>query len=276
MRIRNSEKTSGSSVTGNTERGAGFRRRHRVGEHVQGRIIRVEPGDMAWVAFDGEPLLTNIPNCPPPGTVLGFLVLQLHPEITLKSAPRQNGQGRGLSGGIQDFYAARAAYEAELDGRDTLPAGHDAYHAALDPLLAKLLGQVESAVDDVNANLAGASTPRTERLSYVPWIAPDARETEMVTALPEEGLGRAILGMRLPPCGAVQIRAMLRPPLLRCRVYAEHPESAARLAPLLARAVPCPTGEWSLECHGAEMMPKRYRGGLLAELLAPLFASLSI
>ncbi len=231
---------------------------------------------MAWVAFDGEPLLTNIPNCPPPGSVLSFQVLQLHPEITLKSAPRQNGQGRGLSGGVQDFYAARAAYEAELDGRDTLPAGRDAYHAALDPLLAKLLEQVESAVDEVNANLASASPSRTERLSYVPWIAPDARETELVTALPDEGLGRAVLGLRLPPCGAVQIRAMLRPPLLRCRVYAEHPEIAARLAPLLARAVPCPTGEWNLECHGAELMPKRHRGGLLAELLSPLFASLSI
>ncbi|MGE4293493.1 MAG: hypothetical protein AB7E32_14945, partial [Desulfovibrio sp.] len=221
MRIRDTGKSDTPSLSGNSDRGASFRRLHRVGEHVTGRVLRVENGDMAWVSFDGEPLLTHIPHCPRPGSLLTFLVLQIHPEITLRQALNHQGRGGGVSSGIQEFYAARAAYEAALDSRDPLPVGQKAYLAALDAPLIELLQRVLDATAAINAALEQANRP--ECLAYPPWLAPRAREMELLTALPEQGLGRAVFGLRLAANGAVQIRAMLRPPLLRCRVYAEQP-----------------------------------------------------
>lgn len=305
MRIRTTGKSYAASDSTETNRGAAFRRRHRVGDFISGRVIRVERGDMAWVSFEGEPLLTSIPNSPQPGTVLSFQIQQLLPEIVLKEAPSHHrGSGAGLPSTVQNFYAARAAFEAALDAASSenktiidpantestrpdttkdptmLPVGKREYLAALSPELTTLFNRVQDTVEAINTLLSRANPERLERLAYPPWLAPRAREMELLTippaAPPKTGLGKAVLGLRLPPFGVVQIRAMLRPPLIRCRVYAEHPNGATRLAALLLEALPFPDDEWDLQCHGADSLPKRYRGGLPAELLSPLSATFSL
>lgn len=284
MRIRSTGSSAGRSVGSGADRGAAFRRLHRPGEYVTGRVLRLENETMAWVAFDGEPLLTTLANCPPPGSQLTFLVQQTHPEIMLKEAPFRHGGSTGsLPDALQSFHAARSAFEALQDGRDPLPAGRAAFLAALkadsDTELGSALDRVQAAAETINAALAASgpgTQPRGERLFYPPWIAPRGRQLELLADLPADGLGRAVLGLRLPDFGMVQIRAMLRPPLLRCRVYAEAAQNAARLAPLLAAALPRPDAPWDMECLGAEPLPRRYRGGLLAELLAPRAASFTL
>lgn len=269
MRLPRLSHSTRSSAAGNSERSAAFRRRHRQGDLVSGRVVRDAGNGMAWIAFDGEPLLTNIGNCPAPGTVLNFEILQLQPEIRLREAPnRKKGRGNGLAVLVQDFFTSRAAFESALDSLDmVLPADQEHFLSVLPPDVHALWERVNQCVQAINSQIANK---REERLSYPPWLAPRSRELELLCTPPDQIWGHAVLGLRLAPFGVVQIRAVLHPPQMRCRVYADQPKNARKLAPLMLAAVPCPQGEWDLTCGAAEKLPKRHRGGLPAELLAPM------
>lgn len=254
--------------SGDQRRGTRFRRRHTPGDLVAGRVVRNAGEGMAWVDFEGEALLTNMSPCPAPGTMLTFEVLRTHPEIQLREARGAANTASGLSRQIHDFFAARSAFEARLaQGDHTTGTDQASFLQALPPGATELYARVNDCVRNINDIIR---EQRSDRLSYPPWLAPHARELELLCTPPDAAWGHAVLGLRTARFGAVQIRAVLRSPQLRCRVYAEHPQGAERLVPLLVVALPRSETSWEVESGRAERLPKRHRGGLPAELLAPI------
>ncbi|MEF2145005.1 MAG: hypothetical protein V3573_06130 [Desulfovibrionaceae bacterium] len=266
MRIRGTGSTNSSSTGPDNARATAFRKSHQIGQTVQGRVLRHAGSGLAWVNFGSVPLLAQIGSTPPVGARLTFQVQQLYPDIILKEYTAQGGAATGLGKAVQDFHTARAAFEAGLDALPPLPQGEKRFRSALSQQLGENLAQAEQCLALVNACLAGKDS---RQLSYLPWLLPEARENELlIWKKTDASMSEAVLGFRLEPFGALQFRAMLRSPLLRYRIYADRPQGAERLGPLLQKGLGL--HEWDMACLGSEVLPKRFRGGLLAELLAPL------
>lgn len=93
MRIRG----QGSSSTGfggqrqDSERSERFRRGHRAGQKVQGRIVEWEAPGLAWVEIDGQRLLAQVSQDSELGLIRRFLILKLSPEIVLKEITKRTG-----------------------------------------------------------------------------------------------------------------------------------------------------------------------------------------
>lgn len=77
-----------------SERSERFRRGHRVGQKVQGRIVEWENQELAWVEIDGQRLLAQVNHDSALGLTRQFLVLKLSPEIVLKEI---TGRAKGLN-----------------------------------------------------------------------------------------------------------------------------------------------------------------------------------
>ncbi|WP_018123994.1 hypothetical protein [Desulfovibrio oxyclinae] len=174
MRIRGGGRYSGDR----TSRSESFKRSHRVGQKVRGRILRWEDEDLAWVNIDGDPLLANIPSGPAPGSVLAFKVISLNPQIHLQAL--HGGGGGNLAPaltGVMGFTKARQTFEslirphaASLQDQPLAERILTLTELLRTPEIGEAHARVQTAVDGINT--LGAD--RT--LSYTPLLLPTARE----------------------------------------------------------------------------------------------------
>ena len=273
MRIRRDRSggPSGPDRRSHEERARAFRKSHQVGAVVRGRLTGWEAQGLAWVRIDGQPLLARLPAETPVGAKLVFAITALTPEIVLKLLPGQGG-GSGLADLTAEFVAARAAFESAAAGPSgPLPgtAERSAWRAdmAEDPGRLELLARTLARLDRLNQVL-----PANARLSYPAWLAPWARDLELLTRrtrTPDEPdfLDLLLTGSR-PGCGAFQVRLLAKGQRASVRVLAEHKDALAPQAEALARAVARTEG---LETAwlGLDSLPRARRGGALAELAWP-------
>jgi len=83
-------KGSSSSHTGqivfasSQSRTSAFRRNHRVGDEVEGVVLRVLGQRQALIEIDGQKMVALLQSSPPDGQRVSFTVAQLHPYIVLK------------------------------------------------------------------------------------------------------------------------------------------------------------------------------------------------
>ena len=259
---------------GREDRAAAFRRRHRVGERVRGRLVRFEAPGLAWVVFDREPLLARIESSPPAGANLHFLVTSLYPEIVLKElrpgqAPAPTPPARLL----QQLHAARAGFGeaargllAALDAIPEPPGRRAAFQAGLaaNPEAAEAWLALLLAAARINVRLA----PGGFRLACLPWLAPRAEEFELVartaTAAP---LGEVLCSCLLPRLGRLKVQALHRRGRVAFRLALDEPVDLGRVRGIvrerLAAIMPA-----DAECLAVEPLPPEARAGVLAELLA--------
>ena len=256
MRIRGGRQ--GSSLPdrrANEERTRNFRRSHQVGQVVRGRLVGWEAQGMAWVRFDGQPLLARLPAETPIGALLTFVITALAPDIVLKLVPGKGGQA-GAGELAAAFIAARTAFENAAAGPPP------------DPGLA-LLARVLARLSELNAML-----PQGVRLAYPAWLAPGVRDLEMLIRRKKRDHGPDFLDLQLagslPACGAfrVQLLALGDDDSMRAsvRVFAENKEALAPRAQAMAEAVARTAGSVEATWLGLEPLPRARRGGLLAEL----------
>lgn len=206
----------GGSKGQGRDRADAFRRRHRVGERVTGRVLRHESTNHAWVDFEGIELLAGIQSAPAPGSVLLFVILRTEPDILLQELQVARAAGDPLSGVADAFWAARARFESlSWDIRTTAGkaaggpnARERAFRAALDdaPDAAKVFALAEEAVDAANGLLALRGGMR---LGYRPWLLPETLSGETITMPPSKGgITETAHSFTFPGHGQCELRLM--------------------------------------------------------------------
>lgn len=268
---------SGSGGYGRrNDRREAFRRKHVVGQRVIGIFERWQSDSLAWVQVDGHPLLAQLGGSPQPGQRLFFIIKALHPDIVLQEFVPETGGSGGLANHAQVFWDARTGFETLLlQHADILLAASSPQkrkkkfqdmlreQPALGASYAKLLQSVEGVDTWLHAHGQG-------RLLLLPWLMPKAREQELLlasdtqTADQNTGLRRLIFAFTLPAIGACEVRALLRPPQGRYRIFLERMEHAARVQEQLAGMLR-PVAGWELEAGGVGQLQPGVRG-----VIAPL------
>ncbi|GAB6038856.1 hypothetical protein JCM15519_34150 [Fundidesulfovibrio butyratiphilus] len=95
MRIKGQGASSGGfgqSSRDNSRRRENFRRSHRAGQRVRGRILEWRGQDLAWVEIDGHGLLAQVARNSTLGLERRFLIVSLEPEIVLRELTMQEGR----------------------------------------------------------------------------------------------------------------------------------------------------------------------------------------
>lgn len=96
MRIKGQGSSSGgfgqSARDGSQRRRDNFRRTHRAGQRVRGRILEWRGQDLAWVEIDGHGLMAQVTRNSALGLERSFLIVSLDPEIVLRELTGQQGR----------------------------------------------------------------------------------------------------------------------------------------------------------------------------------------
>ncbi|MEW5772179.1 MAG: hypothetical protein AB1916_01525 [Thermodesulfobacteriota bacterium] len=277
MRIGDSDSDGGSGRSPDRrERSAAFRRRHKTGDRVSGRVLRRERPGLSWVDFAGLTLLADIPSDPAPGELLIFEVEGAEGRIRLRElGPARTPLPAALD--LAAFRRTRSAFEALAEPlleelAAVAPADREAIFArqtAAHPGLAAALDQVRSAAEALAADFSRLGLGRPD---YRPWLLPRARESELAELAPAGALLRTDFSFVLPGRGAGEIILLRRRDGDKtggcgARLYLEDPAlapDAAEAALLLA-----PAGQRT-DILGVHPLPAERRGGVLASLAAGL------
>jgi len=260
------------------ERSAAFRRRHKPGDRLTGRVLRREASGLSWVDFAGLALLAEIPSDPAPGEVRLFEVEGTEGRIRLRElGPARTPLPAALD--LAAFRRARARFEALagplLDELAAEPPSqrHAAFTrlVAADPALTEAWAETDAALAGLAADLAALGLGQP---GYLPWLLPAARESELAILPPSGSLHRTDFSFVLPggPAGqgAGEVILLHSPAqVAKCgaRLYLERQD----LAPLAAEAalLLTPTGAHT-DILGLHPLPPERRGGVLAALAAGL------
>jgi len=276
MRIQGDGAGPGGGHHGGGDRSGAFRRRHRPGERLTGRVLRREGPGLAWVDIQGLELLASIASDPAPGTVLLFEVLRTDPDILLRELHVARAAGDPLGPAADAFWAARAQFEANagalraaLEAAGPGPARREAAFAralAADPGLGALFQTLEQARA---ATSALTSARGAGSLEYRPWLLPWALSGEMLIAARPASAGAAALvetafAFTVPGPGQCELRLIESPPRASARLLAEHPDRARDVLRAMQDAGwPGP----EVRFFDPAPLPAAARAGVLAPLL---------
>ncbi|MGE4298744.1 MAG: hypothetical protein AB7E47_12000 [Desulfovibrionaceae bacterium] len=287
MRISGSGVGGGGGQNRPDSRKERFRRAHRVGDRLTGRLLRWQAEGLAWVEVDGQEMLARIESRPAPGQELAFLVLRLDPDIELKELADggdpfgQAGPGGAPAMVLQGFWSLRnqldsllptlfplAAACAPPDAPAPLPdraTRKRAFLAAVgaDARAMALYAALLDRQREINYHLAARNIGT---LRYVPWLVPGARDQELfVTATPQAGAPKADIafGCHTRALGAVLARLLHADGRTAVRLFVERPDATAELAALCATLLPEGSAAVFL---GAGPLPPGYQGVLTGRL----------
>ncbi len=181
------------------ERRQAFRRRHRVGERLQGTLLRWESPGLAWIRVAGHELLAWISDAPEPGQPLWFLVRELFPELVLQQLGQSEAPGPGLSECLQAWLEARRHFLPLVEGLG-VPGGlspaarEQAWVSGLAsrPEAGPALARVLECLGALNRVL---ESNRLGRLLYLPWLLDGAHDLELLLCGADDTLaGLGLLG----------------------------------------------------------------------------------
>ncbi|MFZ5812979.1 MAG: hypothetical protein ACOY4F_13135 [Thermodesulfobacteriota bacterium] len=211
-----------------------FRRAFRTGERVTGRVLSRPDAFSAWVDISGYELLARTDTDPRPGTVLTFLIAQLHPVVILREIPRaasdDPGPGpRHIAALLGSFRAARADLDSRLSALGPLPATWDL--TLMKTRFLSLLRNDAAAWDafshgrrlarDISALPA---IRRLGRFLYAPWYPPGASEHELFLGnTGNGGIREILLSFRVDGPGLVRIKALADQGCARCLTSVQYP-----------------------------------------------------
>jgi len=267
----------GSTSGQGGNRGNAFRRRHRTGERLSGRILRREAPGLAWVDFQGLELLATIQSDPDPGVTLLFQIICLEPDIRLQELRVARAAGDPLGPAVDAFWAARSQFESRCETLRTTLGGMPGSPAARKTAFCEALlqnAELASGFTALNAArkvvCAYTLARGTGRLEYRPWLLPEALSMEMLVRSSLDtgsatGLTETALSCNLPGAGQCELRFVQRPPRVSARLLVEHTEAAAAAMEILTRSgFPAP----SVQLFDPAPLSPAFRAGVLAPLLA--------
>ncbi|GFM38175.1 hypothetical protein [Desulfovibrio psychrotolerans] len=225
-------------------RAAAFRRAHRPGQVLRGRMLRFVRGTMAWVNVAGHELLAELHTRPEPGVPLHFLVEQTVPDILLRELDPEEARHyqahppRTPQDIARDYLTARDALDALLHQRlwPLAPAGDTPHAASASQSKADFSAFI---AQDAEA-LAAFTLVQRHRLTvnrllaernsgelyHLPWLLPLARGVELLRAQGEHGVLRLTIGAVLPRLGRTLVQALAGSEKLAYRLFLEHAEAS--------------------------------------------------
>lgn len=263
------------------QRAATFRRTHRVGQVLHGKVLRWVRGGMAWVHVGGHELLAELQARPEQGVPLRFLVVQLVPEIILREVAEEDAaNARAMlvpQVVVREYLAARDALDGMLherlwpdvavsagpskgDGRAVLRA----FAEFMEQDAPALTGYtaVQRALFGVNHLLQSAAVGR---LWYLPWCMPRARGIELLVHATGRDAARYTLGANLPVLGHTLVQCLAATERMAYRLFLErdsHAELVERVCspdevvPASSVSTNCLNAGTQLACLGAGGLPE--------------------
>ncbi len=275
MRIsRYGGRQSFSGGGGSTERSAKFRKKYKVGEIIQGTLLKWEQPNFGWVQIDELRLLANILTSHSPGDILTFVVQQLYPEIVLKEVSAENFNAQGFYVSLVDvtrhFVSCRSAFQSRASSLFVVLAEQKSLSSsdrlamflrllADEPEVAALFFETQKCAADLNSVL------KAKRLYYMPWLVPSGINQEIVLKIkdpgdPENSFYELLLALDLPPSVPVRFRIMYKKPQCGFKLLADDMNLSTLLSVNYKHIFP--------EFISVERIPQHSSGGFLAELLS--------
>ncbi|CCO24963.1 hypothetical protein [Maridesulfovibrio hydrothermalis] len=257
-----------------SERSAIFRKSYKVGEIIQGILLKWEHEKLGWVQIEDQKLLANIQTSPSPGDTLIFLVQQLYPDIILKELSRDDLNANGVylnpTDVTRQFVTKRAAFESEARSvfndiqKNKIASAAERlklFMVLLDqkPEYLKMFLETLKCVTDLNSIL------KSTKLFYMPWLVPSAHNQEIVlkvkedTDNPDNSFYELLYALDLPPSRPARFRIMYKKPQCGFKLLADDQNLKALLAGNFEENFP--------EFIGVERIPQQSAGGFLSELL---------
>lgn len=283
---------SGNALSQNPrDKAAAFRRAHRVGQILHGRLLRWIRGNMALVNVGGQELVAELHAKPESGVPLRFLVVQLLPDILLREigdeeAARYAAPSRRDS--MHAYMTARNTLDALLHdrlwSRHDLRTAHfaDLHHVhtlfanfiAEDAEALTLFTEVNRCLLPVNNLLAATNTGF---LKYLPWLLPQARAVELLCAQGEHGTMRLTIGAILPGSGRSLIQCLAGSERMAYRLFLERAETAHAAEPLCQqRDALRPASAFPVLCLGCGPLPPGIHDVLSSALPPEAFGGLHV
>ena len=272
MRIKGSGKDT-SGFGGGWGRSDSFRKKHRLGQKVRGRVLKILSDKMAWVEIDGDRLLAQLAIAHAEGSRLTFIVKQLHPDIILKELTLGQSGGNEALALVSAFDTARILFENRFQ-TDLKDLQATAPRLDVDAFIQTLAKSPELAAAYMDAaNCARAistvlSANNRGKLIYQPWLAPTCRrqvtlvrstsqETQMTATLVEFDHSRM---------GMVRIEFLHKGNTVACKQLMQHPKHSHALKQYLSTKRYDRSGIL-FNNLGISTLPQGSHGGIIAELL---------
>ena len=241
-----------------------FRRRHRLGERLPGRLLRWAGPGMAWVEVDGQELLARLDAGPEPGAELLFQVRRLVPDIVLQELGASGGGEETPAQWVQRWRAAWDRIEAQRpDGSGLERLGSaTGENGGLESWT-----QLFAAQERLNALLAGSGGVR---VACAPWLCPGARRVEVLVpaggAALDQGMLEALCDAEFDALGRVLVRLFVRVPAVRFRLVMERPDRGPLVAERMMERLRALPG-MDPELLGVERLPAGLPRGVLGAFL---------
>ncbi|WP_147821258.1 hypothetical protein [Salidesulfovibrio onnuriiensis] len=276
MKIGQGKSSFGGWGASTQERAEIFRRSHRVGQKVHGRLIRWQGAGLAWVNIGNQPLLAQIKSRPIPGARLTFIIQKLTPEIILKEVFEGSQAGLPIYDLIKEFNALRNTFESVSNAlwRDfptTQSSANKRTHflnrLEQDDTATQAFHEVTACAARINSFLA-----QNDLFFYWPWMQPGGRHQagyarRNCDKKNAEPFYELTYEFESPAFGLTQIRTLYRHPKAGFRIQAQHLPRKISLQQHLDRLA-IPQG-MDANCIGVERLPADRHGGILSSLLHP-------
>ena len=270
MRIRNSG-TGFRGFGGGESRSDSFRKKHKRGQKVRGKLLNRISDDMAWVSIDGDKLLAQIQPAHQEGAHLTFIVKQLTPDIILKEVFEFSSGNANALDMASSFDTARTLFENKFRPiQHTLNAANAPSRLgkfiellASTPALHTTFKDAVICAQTISANLDG-------RMLYQPWLVPEGRrQTTFIRSFTKQDtnpLIETIVEFEHSKWGLVQVEFLYKKPKVGYKLKLQNPaQSNSLLHYLTARSYPGLTTK--IECLGVKKLPQNKHGGILSELI---------
>lgn len=260
--------------SGSTARTALFRRRYKVGQTLQGTLIKWERQKLGWVQIDDQRLLANITTSPSPGDMLTFVVQQLYPDIILKEITQDQLNEHGIYLNPVDitrqFVSRRAAFQSQASqifrelkqqpSKDATQRLKDfLYYLENDTKSSVMFFETLKCVADLNSIFKSA------KLFYMPWLVPEALNEEIVlkarkdSESPDNSFYELLFALDLPQSVPARFRIMYKKPQCGFKLLMDDQRLSALLSDEFKKSLP--------QFIGVERIPVQNSGGFLSELL---------
>ena len=265
-----------SGGKGSSERSTIFRKRYKVGQIIQGVLLKWEQQKLGWVQIEDQKLLANILSFPSTGDTLTFIVQQLYPDILLKEISPENLNEHGIyidpAEVTRKFVTKRSAFQSQarslFNQFDNMELANsqlrlNTFFELLETNenAASLFFETQKCVADLNSVL------RYAKLFYMPWLVPTALNQEIVLKVkqdaenPDNSFYQLLFALDLPPSIPARFRIMYKKPQCGFKLLTDDSNLKALLGVHFKHTFS--------EFLNVERIPQQNYGGFLSELLTP-------
>jgi len=259
--------------SGGGNRSDSFRSKHRLGQKIHGKLIKNIDENMAWVDFNGDRLLAQLATPHPEGSLLLFVIKQLHPNIILKELTTGHPGGAAALTLASAFDTARTLFENRFS---TTRRSHQPIKPSLELTNFMMFLAADSDLFACYMDAVNCARSITNALKgkgrglvvYQPWLAPKCRRQVTLTKNvgDQAGMTESIVEFDHSVMGMVRIEFLHKEATLAYKLRMQRPKHGPALMKYLTTKKRGGS-DLKLQNLGVSKLPQSGHGGLIAELL---------